>query len=137
LSRFSAFFLSGLLALAGCATTEQANEVIQSRYMGQPVDRFFLDRGPPIAEHRLNDGRMMYLWTSGTEPGLLPSSATGFVTMIGSTAWWTGWGTAPGAELECRVRIVASRSGRIVQILTQRDTIGWWELSRCHEIFKG
>jgi hypothetical protein len=125
-----------LIALPGCTSTEQANSALHARYIGTPSDDFFIQHGPPIAEHRLNDGRMMYLWTSGRSTVHLPGTTTGTITSIGNTAWWNGIVT-PGTDIniECQVRIIVGTSGKIVQILSHRDSIGWWEMSHCHEVF--
>jgi hypothetical protein len=121
--------------LAGCTTTDQANEAMAGKFIGQPTDSFFLSYGPPAASHRLDDGRMMYLWAENSQSLYIPGSTTATVNMVGSTAWVSGW-TSPGTtiDIQCQVRIV-SRDGRIEQILAHSDSIGWWQLSRCNEVF--
>jgi len=131
----SALVLTSLIA-AGCTTTEQANEAMETRFLGTSVDDFFINYGPPMASHTLTDGRNIYLWAEKGGSVTLPSQTHGTVTMIGDTAWWNGW-TSPGTTInvQCQVRIVASKIGEIERILAHSDSLGWWEMSRCHELF--
>lgn len=128
--------IAATLALGACATTRDANEAMSRRFVGAPVDSFFLSYGPPAASHRLNDGRQMYLWAESPQTLHLPGYTNTQVNVVGNTAWVTGW-TSPGStvEMQCQVRIVVNRQGRIERILSHSDTTGWWQLSRCAEIF--
>jgi hypothetical protein len=131
-------WLFGLgLILAGCTTTQQANTSMQATFVGKPADDFFLQYGPPIATHQLDDGRHMYLWTEGRHDFYLPGTTTGTVTLAGNTAWWNGWTTPPtDVNVECVLRIV-TKAGIIQQIMAQSDSIGMWQTSRCNELFGG
>jgi len=77
----------------------------------------------------------MYLWSEGGRDVYLPGRSSGTITMMGNTAWWNG-SSSPGTNIhvECQVRIV-SKDSVIQMILAHRDSIGMWQLSRCHEIF--
>ena len=51
--------------LAGCTTTEEANQAIQGRWIGQPSDAFFSQYGPPSSAFPLNSGGTVYTWRGG------------------------------------------------------------------------
>lgn len=125
------------LGVVGCTTTEQANEAMSARYVGAPVDSFFLQHGPPVATHDMYDGRRMFLWAENPDQVHFPGTTTTQVNVVGNTAWVTGWST-PGSTMtvQCQVRIVVDQQGRIQDILSHSDSIGWWEMSRCHELFR-
>jgi hypothetical protein len=118
-------------ALSGCTTTEQANEVLATKFVGQSTDSFFLQYGPPSGSHQLNDGRVIYQWEERPRHYTRPSTSTAKV--YGSTTYIT---TTPGAtfDVQCQVRIIA-KDGKVQEILSSRDTWGEWQTSRCHEIF--
>lgn len=117
------------LAVAGCSTTgtREANEAVAAKYVGQPVDAFFLEHGPPHDEHQLNSGDTMYLWA---ENALVPRGIYGLqpVSANGPTS-------TDRVVVQCELQIVASRSGTIQRISVHNDTIGEWQLSRCREKF--
>src|SRR5690606_10576267 len=91
----TALLLACVLALASCTTTEQANEALAARFVGAPVDEFFIQHGPPSASHTLDDGRRMYLWAEKAETVTFGGVSNAQVTMVGNTAWVTGWSTPP------------------------------------------
>ncbi|MBO3761091.1 DUF612 domain-containing protein [Ciceribacter sp. L1K22] len=63
--------------LAGCTTTEEAQQVIQSRWIGQPVEVFFTQYGPPYAEYPMASGATIYSWRGGdTTRYIAPTYAT-------------------------------------------------------------
>ena len=53
------------LALGACTTTEEAQQVLQSRWIGQPVDNFFMRYGPPYASYQMGNGGEVYSWHGG------------------------------------------------------------------------
>jgi predicted small secreted protein len=57
--------LGAAVALAGCVTTEQAGQVIQSRWIGQGADEFFQAYGAPRSEFALSNGSVMFTWRGG------------------------------------------------------------------------
>ncbi len=66
-----ALLLLPLAVLAGCTTTEDANRALQSRWIGQPVERFFAAYGPPIDEYPLSSGKI-YTWRGGDKTRYIP-----------------------------------------------------------------
>lgn len=70
--RFIGFGLV-MLAMAGCATTEEANKAMQSRWVGQPSDAFFAAYGPPIRSFPLNNGGAVYSWRGGETTRVIPA----------------------------------------------------------------
>ena len=60
-----------LAALAACTTTEDANRALQSRWIGQPAERFFAAYGPPIDEYPLSSGKI-YTWRGGDKTRYIP-----------------------------------------------------------------
>ena len=124
-----------LFTVVGCTTTEQANAAMESKFVGQTTDSFFVDHGPPAASHNLDDGRVIYLWAENPHSVYLPGSTTATVNVVGNTAWVNGWTSSPSSiNVQCQVRII-SRDGKIEKIVAQSDSVGWWQLSRCNEIF--
>jgi hypothetical protein len=51
--------------LAGCKTTQEAAVAVQGKWVGQPVDRFFIANGPPVSEFPLDSGGTIYTWRGG------------------------------------------------------------------------
>lgn len=52
------------LAAAGCATTQQAQGAIESRFIGQSSDAFFARYGMPLSSYPLNTSTL-YRWRGG------------------------------------------------------------------------
>ena len=63
--RIAAIAALAAAVLAGCTTTEEANTVIQSRWIGQPAELFFTQYGPPISEFPMGSGNILYTWRGG------------------------------------------------------------------------
>jgi hypothetical protein len=59
--------------VSGCATTEEANKAIQSKWIGQPADSFFTQYGPPVSSFTLNDGGRIYTWFGGEATRHIPA----------------------------------------------------------------
>ena len=117
--------------LAGCTA---GGEYPRSRYIGVPIDQFFLEWGAPVAQHKLKHGWKMYLWYTGRDSVYLPGHADS--ELIGNAAWWKGYRIKDFYHrIECGVRIVTSPDGIIQEILVHEDSRGWWEFSRCREVF--
>lgn len=121
--------LAAIAALAGCspAATLKADRMLAEAYIGKPADQFFLRFGPPSSDYVLDSGDRMYLWAENA-------------TVYRGAGKQTFSSSAPvvtsgGIVVQCEVRIVADRGGVIRQILAQNDTVGKWQLSRCHELF--
>ena len=54
-----------LLVLSGCATTQDAEKAVGSKYIGQDSDAFFSRYGPPRSYFELNKGGKVYTWVGG------------------------------------------------------------------------
>ena len=122
--------------LTGCTTTEMANKTMATQFTGQSTDSFFLKFGPPASSYKLNDGRTMYVWAEPNKSYHIAGTSSSTVNMIGNTAY-VNTTTTPSSTLDvqCQVRILASKSGKIEQIMAQSDSMGMWEMSRCNEVF--
>lgn len=128
--RLAATFIVAAL-LAGCTA---GGEYPRSRYIGVPVEQFFLEWGAPVAKHKLKHGWKMYLWYTGRDSVYLPGHTDS--ELIGNSAWWKGYRIKGFYHrIECGVRIVTSPDGIIQEILVHEDSRGWWEFSRCREVF--
>lgn len=56
---------AAMLALAGCVTSEQAQQEISARFVGQSSDAFFRTNGAPYSSYPLSDGGVLYRWRGG------------------------------------------------------------------------
>jgi hypothetical protein len=54
-----------LLMLSRCATTQDAEKAMGSKYIGQSSDVFFSHNGPPRSYFELNNGGRVYTWRGG------------------------------------------------------------------------
>ncbi len=142
---------------AGCVTTEEANQAIQSRWIGQPSDVFFAQYGPPVSQFAMNDGGTIYTWRGGeTSRDVAPvyrpmteqekaaaRNAPHTVINIGGT--YNANPAPPGQVvvspgrvdyLACEAQITTSPAGIITYIKATRDTDGQGlSFSRCAEVF--
>jgi hypothetical protein len=57
--------LLAALALAGCKTTEEAAQSARAKWIGESVDRFFVENGPPVSSYALDSGGTIYTWRGG------------------------------------------------------------------------
>ncbi|MFC4171933.1 hypothetical protein ACFOYU_07670 [Microvirga sp. GCM10011540] len=57
--------LAAALALAGCKTTEEAARSVRAKWIGEPIDRFFVENGPPVSSYALDSGGTIYTWRGG------------------------------------------------------------------------
>lgn len=151
----------GVLALgllAGCTTTEEANQAIQGRWIGQSSDAFFSQYGPPSSEFPLNSGGTVYTWRGGETDRNVPAQyrdmtkqereyekRRGGSTIINIGGNMAMDATPPGKvllapsrteELGCEAQISTNSGGVITSIRTSRDTDGeGFSFSRCAEVF--
>jgi len=124
------------VALVGCTTTEMANKKMATQFNGQSADSFFLRFGPPASSYKLNDGRTMYVWAEKNRSYNVGGSSSSTVNVVGNTAFVNTTSTPSSTiDVQCQVRILASTTGKIEQIMAQSDSIGMWEMSRCNEVF--
>ncbi|MCM2398847.1 hypothetical protein NBH19_22460 [Rhizobium sp. S95] len=146
------------IVLSGCTTTEEANTVIQSRWVGQPVEVFFTQYGPPVSEFPMASGNVLYTWRGGDKTRYIaPTYST--PTPAQTTTRTETKETKPGVtvtkttttgiyqpqpqmisppryeELFCELQITADPSQRIVAIRASNDTDGeGLSFSRCAEV---
>lgn len=62
--------------LIGCTTTEEAQQVIQSRWVGQPIELFFTQYGPPYSQFPMQSGSVIYTWRGGDATRYIPATYT-------------------------------------------------------------
>lgn len=142
------------LALGACTTTEEAQQVLQSRWIGQPVDNFFMRYGPPYASYQMGNGGEVFSWHGGDKTRYIaPSYTTGTpATTTVQTTPTPGGGMqtttvrtpgtmpqmiSPGRvdELFCEIQITTDSTQRIAMIRATNDTDGaGMSLSRCAEV---
>lgn len=127
-----------LAAVTGCTTTKEATDALHASWIGRNTDDFFTQWGPPRSSIKLNNGNTLYTWSS-VQHVELPSVSNTYGTMDQSGSFSATTMTDAGGSMPigCVVRILASPTGNILNIAAVNDTIGWWETSRCHEIFGG
>ncbi|MGO4571515.1 hypothetical protein [Microvirga sp. 2TAF3] len=65
--------LAVALAVAGCKTTEEAASAVRAKWIGQPIDNFFVENGPPISSYTLDSGGMIYTWRGGETSFVRPA----------------------------------------------------------------
>jgi hypothetical protein len=122
--------------IGGCTTTEQAANVLHSKWDGQSADSFFLQYGPPVSTYTMADGGKIFSWVGGRANIPLPGSASTTTSIIGSVALSTTTYQDGGTlALGCSVQIAAAKSGIITAIKPTGDSLGLWQMSRCAEIF--
>lgn len=146
------------LVLAGCTTTEDANNAARSRWLGQPVEAFFAAYGPPIGDYPLSSGKI-YTWRGGDKTRYIPPTYTSpepartvvrtetrtdgsgqTVTrtrVIQSDPFWQPQMISPPQyqQLFCELQINTDKAGVITAIRASNDTDGdGLSLSRCAEV---
>ncbi|MBX3566680.1 MAG: hypothetical protein KF914_01395 [Rhizobiaceae bacterium] len=155
--RLAAALLLGA-ALVGCTTTEDADNAIKSRWLGQPSDSFFAQYGPPVRSFPMTSGGTIYTWQGGSTTRDVPAqyrdmtdaekeAAKGApqtiinITTNGSIAQTPPPGKvlvspAKTVQLSCEAQITADTAGIITDIKATRDTDGeGLSFSRCAEVF--
>lgn len=125
------------LVVSGCVTTtEQANSVLKSSWIGKNADQFFAQHGLPSKQYTTSTGGRLYEW-SDRRSMTIPGSATTTVTPTygGLFIAQTSYTPATSMSIVCAVAIEADAKNTIRAIRAANDSIGWWQTSRCHEIF--
>jgi hypothetical protein len=109
-----------VLALAGCAALglhgEDAQPIVDKRLIGMPVGDSFQRYGKPTSRAESSDGSLAFDWSSG-------------IAKVAA-------GPVGPEESVCRLRLSASRAGRIVAAPIVRDGRGQRQLSLCAELFE-
>ena len=143
-----------VLLINGCATTQQTIAKVNNKYVGKNMDQFILENGMPQQKYKLNDNSYMYTWNSGTKSFVMPTTTsysgtstahanvrnTGYGSVSGS-AYGSSQGTATTYggntfNLECVIRLHATKDGNILSIKELKDSLGVWEASRCAEVLR-
>ncbi|MHA7968434.1 hypothetical protein [Rhizobium sp. CAU 1783] len=146
------------VVLAGCTTTEEANTVIQSRWVGQPVELFFSQYGPPVSQFQMASGNVIYSWRGGdttryiapTYTSPTPAQTTTRTetketqpgVTVTKTTTYGGYQQQPQMisppryeDLFCELQITADPRQTIVAIRATNDTDGeGLSFSRCAEV---
>ncbi|WP_442578139.1 hypothetical protein ACSBOB_21640 [Mesorhizobium sp. ASY16-5R] len=156
LSSFGVFALA--VVAAGCTTTEDANNTIRSRWIGQPSDAFFAQYGPPVRSYAMNSGGTIYTWRGGdTNRNVSPvyrdmtdsekdAARKNPTTVINIATDGSSFQSPPPGkvlltpgrtdQLSCEAQITTDGGGVITDIKTTRDTDGeGFSFSRCAEVF--
>lgn len=128
--------VSVLVTLSGCNSTEQANAVLAQKYQGTQVDAFFLKFGPPVRSFRTQAGDTIYIWAEEPKNYFVPPTANTTVNNYGTTSYATTNFYGGGSyNVQCQLKVIVDRRGKIKEIVAHKDTVGDWDLSRCHEVF--
>jgi hypothetical protein len=128
----------GCLALCACTTAEQAISSVQSKYVGRPVDEFFIAKGPPQSAYKLNNGDTIYTWVGGIREYHLPTT-TDVQLRQTKTGNISGTATTYGGRdvtIGCTLELHTNANGVVRSARIADDTIGRWQLSRCAEILE-
>ena len=128
--------LASVLLLAACTTTQGMTDRLGERYTGRHVDQFFITYGPPVSEYALSNGDKFYTWSSGITPVTLPGSSnfSGSVSKYGQIQGSSSNTPPTTIPMLCEIRFLTAFDGTIKRIDITRDTIGWWDTSRCAEV---
>lgn len=148
------FALIGLMGLASCATTGEAEKSLKTSWEGRPVDSFFAAFGPPASRYALSEGRTIYTWRGGRIDKHIPPDYEIVRTdpfgdpIIGprfGPPFRRPWFDDPqlvmvspahDVTLQCEAQITADRKGRIISATISGDTPGeGFSQSRCADLF--
>lgn len=134
---------------SACTTTQEAQQVLQSRWVGQPADAFFMRYGAPASSYRMANGGQLYTWRGGDkERYIAPVYAAGSAktTTVTSSDGRQVTIETPGQQrmvsgprtetLFCEIEIAATPDNRIAALRASNDTPGdgITSLSRCAEV---
>ena len=124
--------------LGGCvSTTEQADAVLRSEWLGKNADAFFSRHGLPSKQYASSSGGRFYEWADQRAVSLPGYATTTVSPSYGGTFFAQTIYTAPSSiRVACTVTIEADKANVIRAIRATGDTIGNWQLSRCAEIFR-
>lgn len=83
--------LSAILII-GCASTHM------KQYLGKDIREVIIDSGPPINAFDMGDGRRAFQFRWGGGSFVVPqtTTASGSVTSIGNSAWYSGSAISTG-----------------------------------------
>lgn len=108
---------------------------LNENLVGSPADQFFINHGPPISSYKLNENKVIYIWTERGKSVQLPGNSTATISTYGNTSY-VNQTYSPGSQInvQCQIRLVVA-NGVIENVMAHSDSIGLWEMSRCNEIF--
>ena len=131
---FSCAFL--MMTLCACSSPQEGLANVQSKFIGQKADQFFIARGPPASEYRLSDGGSIYTWIGGEKGYSIPSTSSVNVRPTAGRGVTSTATTHPGGTLAigCTLELHADARGIVRSIRLAQDTIGAWHVSRCAEV---
>jgi hypothetical protein len=129
--------LTALIGITACTTSQMAIQSLGDRYGDKHLDAFVLDYGAPHSAYEMQDGSVVYDWSSGIDSVSIPKTVehTGSINKFG---FYSGTSTVHGGgamKLVCALKIITDKDKLVSQIRIVRDTWGHWETSRCNEIF--
>ena len=105
--------------------------------MGKHSDVFFTQHGMPYQAYQLDHAGMLFAWSSRVRSVTMPST-TPYSGTAGPYGMYSGTATTHGEatlEVVCALQIRTDANRIITGITIMRDTVGWWETSRCNELF--
>jgi len=124
------------LLLAACTTTQMAQDYLNHSYVGKNMDEFVMKYGPPYGKYQMNNGDVLYSWSSEVKNYGLPATTTITGTSVNGvyngTAVTSGGGSV---SVFCKVQLQVGADGVIKSLKPTADTIGKWTTSRCGEFF--
>lgn len=130
------------LALTACQSSQEAVRLVQSEWVGQRADAFFVANGPPRDSFPRDGGGMIYTWRGGdatiTRPGQLQARQTVGPAYDGRPLRGAIVNDQPPQQLNyfCEMQIAADNQDIIESIRISRDTAGTgFSFSRCSELF--
>ena len=130
------------LTLTACQSSQEAAKLVQSEWIGQRADAFFVANGPPRDSFLRDGGGTIYTWRGGdatiTRPGQLRARQTVSPTYDGRPARGAIVSYQPPQQLNyfCEMQIATNDQDVIESIRISRDTAGTgFSFSRCGEVF--
>jgi hypothetical protein len=120
------------LVLVGCVSPQAKLSAFNDSWVGRPFDDFVRANGTPATQYTMNDGSNLYTFAFGQGSVQMPTNTT-----VTSPTPGTAYATTTGGgaiNLGCVIRVESNPQGLISRIVIERDTIGLWVSSRCHEV---
>ena len=128
----------GTLVIINCVSTMQAVNSAKSKYVGRNIDEFVINNGAPYQKYTMNNGNLLFRWSSGVERYHAP--ATKYTNgSINGNSYNSTTNTVGGYDLDmyCELQIITDQNGTILDIIPLRDSGGFVNISsRCYEILR-
>jgi hypothetical protein len=125
-----------ILAAAGLAgflfsTAAYATDPPPPEWIGMHIDNFVRQYGLPAADYKFASGERTVRMNLGSRT----------VTVGGAYHRLPDFTSIRDPDfdisLACVVDLTVSKAGKITAVKVVKDTIGFWRLSRCREVFRG